>query len=134
MGILNDILDGFDNQAVMASTFKDLIEVLHDPELPFAQATSALSALSGRMPGKLEEGVRAAIESAKAKAEGAEFPAVRIKKLLDHFVEDNVRPQDLPMFRTQLSALFELVEKYLGGLKDHEVDTLGSLLARYADT
>ena len=134
LGILNDILDGFDNQAIMASTFKDLLTVLNDPELPFAEATSILSSLSGRMPAKLEENVRTIIESAKARGEGAEFPAVRIKKLLEHFVDDNVRPQDRAMFRTQLAALFELTDTYFGGLKAHEVDTLGGLLARYEAT
>lgn len=133
-GILTDILDGFDNQAIMASSFKDLLTVLHDPELPFAQASSVLSTLSGRMPAKLEETIRSTIESAKAKSEGAEFPAARITKLLEHFLEDNVRPQDRSMFRTQLAALFDLVEQYTGGLKAHEVDTLGALLARYVDT
>ena len=66
LGILNDILDGFDNQAIMASTFKDLLAVLHDPELPYAQAHSILSTLSGRMPAKLEETVRAAIDAANS--------------------------------------------------------------------
>jgi len=31
---LYDILDGFDNQAIIPSTLKDLIDVLHEPELP----------------------------------------------------------------------------------------------------
>src|SRR6266545_906280 len=34
LATLNDILDGFDNQSVMNATLKDLIEVLHDPQLP----------------------------------------------------------------------------------------------------
>ena len=51
------------------------------------------------------------IENAKSKGEGAEFPAVRIKKLLEHFMQYNVRPQDVAMFRTQLAALFDVVER-----------------------
>jgi acetyl-CoA carboxylase / biotin carboxylase 1 len=131
LGILNDILDGFDNQAIMASTFKDLLAVLHDPELPFSQVSSILATLSGRMASKLEDSVRAAIEAAKSKGE---FPAQRIKKLLDQWMESNVRTQDRAMFRTQLASLFEAVEQYQGGLKAHEINVFAMLLARYAET
>ncbi|KIP02998.1 hypothetical protein PHLGIDRAFT_130424 [Phlebiopsis gigantea 11061_1 CR5-6] len=133
LNILNDILDGFDNQAIMASTLKDLLESLDNPELPFSQTSSILATLSGRMPQKLEDSVRAAIETAHAK-EGPEFPAPRIRKLLDHFVQDNVRPQDRAMFRTQLAALFDVVERFQGGLKMHQVETLAGLLAKYVET
>ena len=134
LDILNNILDGYDNQAVMASTLKDLIAVLQNPELPFSEVTAILSTLSGRMPAKLEESIRAAIDLAKGKGEGAEFPALRIKKLIDHFMEDNIRPQDRAMFRTQLSALLSAVERYQHGLKAHETDVIAGLLARYEET
>ena len=134
LGVLNDILDGFDNQAIMAATLKELFAVLHEPELPYSLASAVLSTLSGRMPTKLEDSVRAAIDNAKAKGGNAEFPALRIKKLLEHHMEDNLRPQDRTMFRTQLSTLFEVVEQYQGGLKAHEVDTIAALLARYEET
>ena len=133
LSILNDILDGFDNQAIMASTFKDLLDVLNDSELPFSQTSSILATLSGRMPQKLEDGVRAAIETAHAK-ENPEFPAARVKKLLENFAQDNVRPQDRAMFRTQLAALFDVVERFQGGLKSHQVETLAELLAKYEQT
>ncbi|OCH83943.1 acetyl CoA carboxylase [Obba rivulosa] len=131
VAILNDILDGYDNQAIMTSTFKDLVSALENPELPFSEVSAILSSLSGRMPAKLEDGVRAAIEAAKTKGE---FPAVRIKKLLDHWMQDNVRPQDRAMFRTQLSSLIDVVERYLGGLRAHEIETIAGLLARYEET
>ncbi|KAH0836414.1 acetyl-CoA carboxylase [Lanmaoa asiatica] len=134
MGILNDILEGYDNQATMASTFKDLIDVLHDPELPYSEANSILSALSGRIPSKLEEGIRSAIDSAKSRGDAHEFPAVRIKKVLEHYVQDSILPQDRPMFRTQLAPLFDVLEKFMGGLKGHEVHTIASLLSAYETT
>ncbi|TCD69094.1 acetyl-coenzyme-A carboxylase [Steccherinum ochraceum] len=134
LGILNDILDGFDNQAIMAQTWKSLLGVLHHPELPYTEAAAILATLSGRMPGKLEETVRTAIDNAKSKGDGTEFPAARIKKLLEHYVEDNLRPQDRTMFRSQLATLFEFVDKYQFGLKQHELDTIATLLARYEET
>ncbi|KII85890.1 hypothetical protein PLICRDRAFT_44314 [Plicaturopsis crispa FD-325 SS-3] len=134
LSVLNDILDGFDNQAIMASTLKDLIEVLHDPELPYSEVTAILSSLSGRMPSKLEDSIRAAIETARAKGDGHEFPAVRIKKVLDHYFDDNVLPQDRTMFRSQLGPLFDVIERFSHGLKGHETTTIANLLERYEAT
>lgn len=134
VGILNDILDGFDNQAVMLSTLKDLIDTLHNPELPYSEMHVVMSSLSGRIPVKLEESIRSALEAAKAKGENTEFPAVRLKKILDNFAQDNIRPTEEAMFRGQISPISEIVERYVPGLKEHEVNVLGGLLKKYADT
>ncbi|KAG6914786.1 hypothetical protein DXG01_015335 [Tephrocybe rancida] len=95
MGILNDILDGFDNQAVIASTLKDLINVLHEPKFPYTE--------SGHMPIKLEQSVRHVIDAARAKDDNVKFPAVRIKKVVKHYIKDNVLPQDRAMLRSSTS-------------------------------
>lgn len=135
VGILNDILDGFDNQAIMASTVKELTETLHDPELPYDEVTAILSSLSGRMPQKLEDGIRAAIDTARAKTDAHhEFPALRIKKVLEHYVKDHVLPQDIAMFRSKLGDLFDVLERLAAGLKGFEMDTIANLLARYEST
>ncbi|KAH9921701.1 acetyl CoA carboxylase [Epithele typhae] len=134
LDVLNNILDGYDNQAVMTSTLKDLLEVLHNPELPFSETSAILASLSGRMPAKLEDGVRAAIDLAKSKGDAAEFPANRLNKLVIHYMEDNIRPQDRTMFRSQLATLISAIERYQGGLKAHETDVIASLLSRYEET
>jgi acetyl-CoA carboxylase / biotin carboxylase 1 len=134
LDILNNILEGYDNQAVMASTLKDLIEVLRNPELPFSEVLSILSTLSGRMPSKLEENIRMAIDTSKTKLTVREFPAARTKKLLDNYLNDHVRPQDRTMFRSQLASLFDAVESYRSGLKSHEWDTIAVLLRKYEAT
>jgi acetyl-CoA carboxylase/biotin carboxylase 1 len=132
--ILNDILDGFDNQAIMASTVKDLVDVLHDPDLPYSEVSAILSTLSGRMPQKLEDDIRAAIDTARSKGDGQEFPALRIKKLMEHYVQDYVLPSDRAMFRKTLGALYDALEKFAGGLKGHKIDTVANLLERYSAT
>jgi acetyl-CoA carboxylase/biotin carboxylase 1 len=78
--------------------------------------------------------VRATIEAAHAKGEGAEFPAARLKKLLDNYVIEHVRAQDRTMFRTQLGTLFDIVERFVGGLRGHETNTLAGLLEKYEST
>jgi acetyl-CoA carboxylase/biotin carboxylase 1 len=84
------------------------------------------------MPAKLEDGIRAAIDAAKAKTDGHhEFPAVRVKKVLEHYVQDHVLPQDRAMFRTKLAALYDVLERFSAGLKGHETETIADLLSRH---
>jgi acetyl-CoA carboxylase/biotin carboxylase 1 len=134
LAVLNDILDGFDNQAIMSTTLKELIRVLHESDLPYSELNTILSTLSGRMPVKLEDSVRAALDVAKAKGDGHDFPAVRIKKVVEHYIQDSLLPQDRAMFRTQLGPLFDVLERFMNGLKGHEMTTLAGLLERYEAT
>src|SRR5579875_2361453 len=71
--VLNDIPDGFDNQAIMVSTVKDLISVLHDPELPCTEIKDILASLTGRIPAKLDNSIHASLEATKAKGDGKDF-------------------------------------------------------------
>ncbi|QRW03198.1 acetyl-CoA carboxylase [Ceratobasidium sp. AG-Ba] len=132
--VLHNILDGFDNQAIMTSTLKDLWTVLRDPELPFSECSSTLAALSGRLPSKLEDAIRAAIDTAHSKPAPQEFPAARLRKLLDNHLQENVLPQNRPLVRTQLGDLFDIVERYRHGLKIHEWNAIIGLLSRYEST
>jgi len=130
--ILNNILDGFDNQAIMQGTLKELMAILEDSSLPYSEIYSVLSVLSGRMPAKLEELVRAIIDASKAK--NAEFPASRVRKVLDAWVSDSTKPQDRTMLRAQLSPLIEITERFRTGLKSAKWSTIVELLTRYYDT
>ncbi|KIY53020.1 hypothetical protein FISHEDRAFT_55652 [Fistulina hepatica ATCC 64428] len=134
LGILNDILDGFDNQAVMNATLKELIDVLHERELPYSYMNAALSSLSGRLPAKLEETMRSVLETTHAKGEGHEFPTARLKKVIEHYVTDNILPQNRTMFRVSLAPLTTIIEQFTGGLKGHETDTIAELLVLYEST
>jgi acetyl-CoA carboxylase / biotin carboxylase 1 len=129
--ILNSILDGFDNQTVVNVTLKDLFEALRNPELPYVEAIAVLATLSGRMPSKLEESVRQAIDTAKSKS-SHEFPAARVKKILDGYLND-LRPQDRPMARSSIQTLIDLAERYKYGLRAHEWNTIAALFARYVN-
>ena len=130
--ILNSILDGFDNQAVMNAILKDLLEVLRNHELPYVEATAILATLSGRMPSRLEESIRHSIDGAKAKS-AHEFPATRIKKIIDAYLNE-LRPQDRTMARSSIQTLIDLAERYKHGLKGHEWNTVAALFARYVNT
>jgi acetyl-CoA carboxylase/biotin carboxylase 1 len=86
------------------------------------------------MPQKLEEDIRVAINLAKAKSDVQEFPAVRIKKVLEHYVQDHVLPADRTVFRTSLGALYDALDKFSGGLKVHKMNVIANLLERYSAT
>lgn len=131
LAILNNILDGFDNQAIMNTTLKELLEVLRSPDLPYAQVGAILATLSGRMPAKLEEQIRSAID--KAKSGGQEFPAPRVKKYLDAYLSE-LKPQDRTMARASMGPLIDAVDAFRSGLKIHEWMTIASLLSRYEQT
>jgi acetyl-CoA carboxylase/biotin carboxylase 1 len=132
--VMHNILDGFDNQAIMSSSLKDLLDVLHDSELPFSECSATLASLSGRLPSKLEDAIRAAIDAARAKSAPQEFPAAKVRKLLENHLQENVRAQDRPLARAQFGVLFDIVDRYRNGIKIHEWSVLIGLLQRYEST
>lgn len=67
------------------------------------------------MPLKLEENTHATIKTAKGEGDGAESLVSRIKK----------------MFHSQHKSLFDVVDRFQGGLKAHQVETPAGLLAKY---
>ncbi|KAF9531776.1 acetyl CoA carboxylase [Crepidotus variabilis] len=134
LATLNDILDGFDNQSVMNTTLKELTDILHDSQLPFAEVTNTLASLSGRIPQKLEDNIRSTLDAAKAKGGNIEFPSTRIKKLIDNFTQESVLAEERAMFRSKIVVLYEVLEKYVNGIKGFEINTVADLLDRYATT
>ncbi|EPQ31237.1 uncharacterized protein PFL1_01422 [Pseudozyma flocculosa PF-1] len=131
VSILGDILDGYDQSPVMQATIKELIEVLRNPELPYGQCTQILSSLSGRIPSRLEDLLRNALELGQSK--GAEFPAVRMRKLTENFLRDSVDAAIRGQVQATVAPLTQLFEAYAGGLKGHEANVLAALLNKYFD-
>lgn len=129
---LQNILMGFDNQSVLHASVKELITVLRNPELPYGEASSILSTLSGRIPPKLESGIRATIESAHSK--NLEFPSTKIMRLIDQHIAENVRPQDRNTFLASLAGFDVMVQRYSKGLAAHEWYTIGQLFQTYINT
>lgn len=130
--ILTNILGGYDNQAIMQATIKELISVLRDPELPYGEANAVLSTLSGRLPPKLESSIRTAVENAHA-TPGAEFPSARLRKLVDTSL-DTLRPTERITFQMALASLDDIIDRYRQGLKLHEWTTLANIMAAYYET
>jgi acetyl-CoA carboxylase/biotin carboxylase 1 len=128
--ILKNILDGFDNQVIMSSTLKELIDVLRDPELPYGEWNAQFSALHARMPQRLDANFTQIVERAKLRK--VEFPAKSLQKAMQKFMEENVAPSDVDLLKSALVPLSEVIERYLEGQKVHEFDVFSGLLDQYA--
>ena len=128
-GVLGNILDGYDNQFVMGTTLKELIEVLRDPELPYGEFASQYSALHSRMPQKLDQTLSQIVERSKGRK--SEFPAKQLRKALDKFLEEHVAASDVEMMRQSLAPLVQIMDQYMGGLKAHEFHIFLGFLERY---
>lgn len=127
--ILRNILDGYDNQVIMAPTLKELIEVLRDPELPYGEWVAQFSALHSRMPQKLDALFSQITDRAKTRK--AEFPAKALKKGLDRFLDEHVAPGDVELLKSSLAPLTSIMDAYAEGLKVHELSVFLKIMEHY---
>jgi acetyl-CoA carboxylase/biotin carboxylase 1 len=128
---LYDNLAGYENSASVPAALRVVEATLKNPELPYAQVTDVLSTLSGRMPAKLEEEVRAIIDASRQKHQ--EFPSSKLRKAIDLYLEDSVAPKDRTAVRNSVIPLQAVIDQYEGGLKAHELNVWANLLNAFAD-
>ena len=129
--VLQNILQGFDNQVIMQSTLNELVQVLRDPELPYGEWTAQFSALHSRMPGKLDAQFSQIVERARSRK--TEFPAKQLAKATSKFLEENVEAGSVDILKAALTPLAEVIDRYKDGLKVHEYHVYCSLLEAYYD-
>ena len=127
--VLQNILEGFDNQVIMQSTLKELVEVLRDSDLPYGEWAAQASALHSRMPQKLDAQFAQIVD--RAHSRGSEFPAKQLQKTFNRFVEENVATGDADLLRSALTPLLDVINRYAEGLKVHEYEVSISLLNQY---
>lgn len=123
--ILRNILAGYDNQVIMNSTLKNLIEVLRDRELPYSEWIMHCSALHSRLPIKLDEALTASIE--RSHSRGAEFPAKNLLKLMSKAEKESSDP----LFGSIVAPLVDVANRYANGLVEHEYQFISSLINEY---
>ncbi|EAU29893.1 acetyl-CoA carboxylase [Aspergillus terreus NIH2624] len=127
--ILENILRGYDNQVIMGSTLKELVEVLRDGDLPYGEWNAQSSALHSRMPQRLDAQLQNIVDRARARK--AEFPAKQLQKTIARFIEENVNPADAEILKTTLLPLIQVINKYMDGLKANEFNVFIGLLEQY---
>lgn len=131
LGVLNNILDGYDNQIIMASTLKELQEVLRDHQLPYGEWETAFAALSSRMPAALDSKLSTIVD--RAQSRHSDFPARHLLKIWEDFFQDSdtIRPSDAEALKAQLAQLPAIAEAYSHGLQTHEYQVFEDLLTKY---
>jgi len=127
--ILDSILQGYDNQVIMAATLKDLTNVLRDQELPYGEWSAQSSALHSRTPQKLDAQLDEIVR--RAHARHAEFPSKQLSRTLNKFCEDNLSSADAAALRSTLQPLIDVMNKYADGLQVHEYNVFTGLLDQY---
>lgn len=125
--ILQNILAGYDNQVIMNSTLKNLIESLREKELPYSEWALHASALHSRLPAKLDEALTATIE--RTQSRGGDFPAKQLLKLIHKAQKES----DDSLFGAVVAPLLDVANKYSNGLVEHEFNFIASLLNQYYD-
>ncbi|OAP58236.1 hypothetical protein AYL99_07326 [Fonsecaea erecta] len=128
-GILQNILMGFDNQVIMASTLRELVQVLRDPELPYGEWAARSSALHSRTPQKLDTQLEQLVERAHSRQ--AEFPAKQVQKAINRYIEENMSANDGAALHATLQPLEDVCARYADGLKTHEYNVFIGLLDQY---
>ncbi|ODQ67206.1 hypothetical protein NADFUDRAFT_49644 [Nadsonia fulvescens var. elongata DSM 6958] len=124
---LKNINAGFDNQITMTSNLKELIQVLRNPELPYADWRQQSSALHSRLSQKLDSQLSAIIE--KAKARNAEFPSRQVLSTIQKFCPTTAT--DTTIFNQTVEPLVTIATRFADGLVAHEYGTIAELLGEY---
>ena len=127
--VLQNILQGFDNQVIMQSTLKELVEVLRDQELPYGEWRAQSAALHARMPQKLDAMLEQIVD--RAHGRNMEFPAKQLHKAFARFLDDNVADGDGDLLRAALAPLADVITRYSEGLRVHEYSVMIKFLDMY---
>ncbi|KAF2464339.1 uncharacterized protein BDR25DRAFT_272060 [Lindgomyces ingoldianus] len=128
-GVLENILQGFDNQVIMQSTLRELVEVLRDSELPYGEWNAQASALHARMPQKLDATLGQIVD--RAHSRNLEFPAKQLNKAFQRFLDENVAKGDAELLKASLAPLTDVITRYTEGLKAHEYTVMIKFLEMY---
>ncbi|XBW38089.1 hypothetical protein QEN19_003676 [Hanseniaspora menglaensis] len=124
---LANILKGYDNQVVMNASLIKLIDVLRNPELPYSEWRSHISALHSRLPIPLDEQLVELVD--RSYSRGAEFPAKQLHKILEGAIEKESLVN--PLFEITIAPLVDVTKKYIHGLQAHEHSVFSGFIEEY---
>ncbi|WFD46835.1 acetyl-coenzyme-A carboxylase [Malassezia furfur] len=128
--VLESVLDGYDEQERVPESINELMATMSDPRLPYYQVLQILASLHGRLPGRLEDTLRATLDSV-APGEGV-FPADQLRTELDLAVANTPDATMRMNLETNVTPLYTLLDAYgSGSLRHFQITTLSRLLERY---
>ncbi|KAG0277801.1 acetyl-coenzyme-A carboxylase [Linnemannia exigua] len=128
--ILDNAMDGYDNQALVQPTLKEIFEVLQTPELPYLEFNEVFASLSGRIPPKLEISLHQEVDQSMKNHE--HFPARTLQALIDSHCRANFsKPADVTSFLASVAPLTTIIHEYHTGLKTHSWSFIAHYLNKY---
>lgn len=127
--VLQNVMAGYDNQIVLASTFRKLTEVLRNPELPFAEWASRASALHSRLPPTLDATLQGIVDRAHKKH--ADFPSKSVLKTIGKWNPSN--ENEKRAWDELVESLTTIAQDFSNGLEGHEYLVMSRLLQEYYD-
>ncbi|KAG9067876.1 acetyl-coenzyme-A carboxylase [Linnemannia hyalina] len=128
--ILDNAMDGYDNQALVQPTLKEIFEVLQTPELPYLEFNEVFASLSGRIPPKLEISLHQEVDQSMKNHE--HFPARTLQALIDAHCRANFsKPADVSSFLASVAPLTTIIQEYQSGLKTHSWSFIAHYLTKY---
>ena len=128
--ILYDVLDGYDQEAVMFDALREYMHVMQLPELAYAQFESVLASLAGRVPAALERTVYARLDAARAAA--APLPAAEIIDATRAFLA-TLEPASAAALSETLAPAAAVAHAHARGAREYMINELCALLQRYYD-
>ncbi|KAK9708765.1 acetyl-coenzyme-A carboxylase [Basidiobolus ranarum] len=125
------ILDGYDSQGPIQNTIKQLLEHLQDKELAFLQLQEVMSALSGRMPAKLESDLYLVLD--QAQKSNSAFPATKLNELIESYCR-HLKPSEVAAFKASIAPIVDVVTSFMGGPTTYQRHIIYQLLNKYYST
>ncbi|KAF9208988.1 acetyl-coenzyme-A carboxylase [Haplosporangium sp. Z 27] len=128
--ILDNAMDGYDNQALVQPTLKEIFEVLQNPELPYLEFNEVFASLSGRLPPKLQLALHQELDQSMKNSE--HFPARTLQALIDSHCRANFsKAADVTSFMASVAPLTSIIQEYQLGLKTHLWTFIAHYLNKY---
>lgn len=128
-GVLQNVMAGYDNRIILSSTFRDMIAILRDSKLPYAQWNARFSALHSRIPPAFDSALRDIVERACHK--NADFPSKQVLKAASKAAPSS--PVEIKMWQELIEPLTSIAEDYVNGIEGHELQVIMKLLIEYYD-
>eukprot|EP01135_Chromosphaera_perkinsii_P003334 Nk52_evm34s240 gene=Nk52_evmTU34s240 len=112
-----------------------VMNALKDPLLPLLEMQEVLSAVSGRVPGRLESEILDALHTYQGSINSmfSTFPAGHIANLVDRYGAKFTKKADRDAFYVLVEPVISLLDKYRNGLRGHMKTEIGNLLKMYLD-
>ncbi|TPX37671.1 acetyl-CoA carboxylase [Synchytrium microbalum] len=125
---MDNILAGYEPQDDVQTQVRNLVELLRDHQVPNLELGEVLSALSGRLPPKLEAGLHHELEAAMEHKRPFSAPTLQA---LIKAARPELPADELLAFDGNIATVQTILDNYNQGLKYHERNVINGLLRKY---